>query len=75
MSPDPSQAYLYFSISTVTFLDQRIFPSYWGSTWSLCFALVLLQFLLYAFPTFKALQFIVASALDVPYLLLPVGSF
>lgn len=43
MSQDPSQTYLYLYIAIVTFLHQRIFLSYWGSTWFFCIVFVLLN--------------------------------
>lgn len=51
MSQGPSQAYLYLSISIVTFLHQSTFLSYWGSTWSFCIVFVLLN----SFPCFPIL--------------------
>lgn len=66
---------LYLSISTVTCLGQSTRLSHWGSTWLLCFTLVLLQFLLHAFPTLGFSQLLYPLR-DAPYLLLPVaGSF
>lgn len=55
MSQDPSQIYLYLSISIITFLHQSTVLSYWGSTWSFCIVFVLLNSFS-CFPTSGHLQ-------------------